>query len=80
MYGRADGMPSFQLTVAVCVKTACLHKYILPYNSATDSSAACNVTVEEHLVGDTKLSTPVPPTMAFSSVHINSCTEFPSLT
>jgi hypothetical protein len=28
MYGRADGMPSFQLTVAVCACTYKLDQYI----------------------------------------------------
>jgi hypothetical protein len=27
MYGRADGMPSFQLTVAVCTRYAVLSQY-----------------------------------------------------
>jgi hypothetical protein len=28
MYGRADGMPSFQLTVAVCARFADFLKYV----------------------------------------------------
>jgi len=35
MYGRADGMPSFQLTVAVRDKTACFALYDSQTNAKT---------------------------------------------
>jgi hypothetical protein len=38
MYGRADGMPSFQLTVAVCALSAFVRQYILFTHCTLQSS------------------------------------------
>jgi hypothetical protein len=46
MYGRADGMPSFQLTVAVCIKRVIPSQYILSKQHSIREGgylAACRV-------------------------------------
>jgi hypothetical protein len=50
MYGRADGMPSFQLTVAVCVDLKKSVEYILCCNSRDGATNARQVLYQSQYI------------------------------